>query len=373
MLLRILAAVIVLVLLARPGFAEKRVALIIGNSTYAKVVQLPNPARDAAAMGKLLREAGFDTVEVKTDLGAAPLKRALRDFSDKLRDADVAVLFYAGHGIEVSGTNYLIPTDAVLERDMDVEDEAISLDRIAQVMQQAKRLRLIILDACRDNPFVHSMKRTVASRSIGRGLAKVEVQGSDTLIAFAAKAGSTAADGTGANSPYTAALVNHLTTPGLDLRLALGRVRDEVLKSTGSRQEPYVYGSLGGAEIALVPATAARAPQSLPADAVQAASLPRDISKDSVTRFSWDSSPGEVNAGTRQMIRQANGSWIERYHTGQQTLFLFQAAPTSAIARALSSRGTRSPVSRFSCRTGHVPRCTRSGAATKAAGRSWGG
>jgi hypothetical protein len=115
----------------------------------------------------------------------------------------------------------------------------------------AKRLRLVIIDACRDNPFVRTMKRS--GRSVGRGLARVEVMGSDTLIAFAAKHGSTAADGETANSPYTAALVKHLPTPGLDLRLALGRVRDEVLASTGNRQEPFVYGSLGGTEIALVP------------------------------------------------------------------------------------------------------------------------
>ena len=124
-----------------------------------------------------------------------------------------------------------------------------------QVLEQAKRLRLVILDACRDNPFVRSIKRTTIGRSIGRGLAKVDVLTSDTLVAFAAKAGSTAADGQGLTSPYTAALVKHLTTPGLDLRLALGRVRDEVLKSTAKRQEPFVYGSLGGAEIPLVEAS----------------------------------------------------------------------------------------------------------------------
>jgi uncharacterized caspase-like protein len=165
-------------------------------------------------------------------------------------------VFYAGHGIEVNGTNYLIPVDAALERDLDVEDEAISLDRVTQILDPAKRLRMIILDACRDNPFLRSMKRTVSNRSIGRGLAKVDVQTTDTLIAFAAKAGFTAGDGEGSNSPFTVALLKHLTTPGLDLRLAFGRVRDEVLRSTGNRQEPAVYSLLGGAEIALVAGTA---------------------------------------------------------------------------------------------------------------------
>lgn len=232
----------------------KRVALVIGNSEYAKVSKLPNPGRDAAAVEAMLKAAGFDAVQRANDLGVNAMRRALRDFSDHARDAEIAVVFFAGHGIEVGGTNYLIPVDAVLERDIDVADETVSLDRVSEMLEQTKRLRLIILDACRDNPFVRSMKRTVASRSIGRGLAKVEVATSDTLIAYAAKAGSTASDGDGGNSPYTMALVQHLTTPGLDIRLALGRVRDHVLKSTTNRQEPFVYGSLGGAEIPLVPA-----------------------------------------------------------------------------------------------------------------------
>jgi len=237
---------------ADPASAERRVALVIGNGAYAKVGRLPNPVRDAAAVEALLRTVGFDAVEVRTDLGAGAMRRALRDFSDRVADADIAVVFFAGHGIEVNGINYLIPVDATLERDIDVEDETIPLERVTQVLDGAKRLRLVILDACRDNPFLRTMKRS--GRSVGRGLARVELASSDTLIAFAARHGSTAADGAAANSPYTAALVKHLATPGLDLRLAFGRVRDEVLTATGNRQEPFLYGSLGGAEITLVAA-----------------------------------------------------------------------------------------------------------------------
>ncbi|PWT88981.1 MAG: hypothetical protein C5B56_07900 [Proteobacteria bacterium] len=246
-------ALLLLALMAPAAHADKRVALVIGNGAYQKVGALPNPVRDAEAVEALFRAAGFDVVEARRDVGLAVMRRALRDFADRVRDADIAVVFYAGHGIEVNGTNYLIPVDAALERDIDVEDETVPLDRIIQILDQAKRLRLVILDACRDNPFARSMRRTVAGRSIGRGFAKVDVLTSDTLVAFAARHGSTAADGEGANSPYTTALVKHLTTPGLDLRLALGRVRDEVLRSTSNRQEPFVYGSLGGAEIPLVP------------------------------------------------------------------------------------------------------------------------
>jgi hypothetical protein len=250
-----------------PGHAEKRVALVIGNSKYSKVTPLPNPANDAGAIAALLGKAGFDVVQAKTNLDLSSMRRALRDFADAVRDADVAVVFYAGHGIEVNGTNYLIPVDAVLERDIDVEDETISLDRVSQIIEPTKRLRVVILDACRDNPFASGMKRTVASRSIGRGLARVDILTADTLVAFAAKAGSTAADGGGPNSPYSAALLQHLVTPGLDVRLALGRVRDQVLSSTGGKQEPFVYGSLGGAEVSLVPG--AKAGPALPAGAPQ--------------------------------------------------------------------------------------------------------
>ena len=247
------------------AFADKRVALVIGNGEYERAGKLSNPIRDAEAMDALLQRAGFEVVEAKRNLSAIAMRRALRNFADRTRDADIAVVFYAGHGIEVNGSNYLVPVDAILERDIDVEDEAVPLDRVMQILEQVKRLRLVILDACRDNPFARTMKRTIPNRSIGRGLAEVRVLSADTLIAFAAKAGSTASDGMGTNSPYTAALVKHLTTPGLDIRIALGRVRDEVIKSTGSGQEPFVYGSLGGSEITLVAALTLPPPATAPA------------------------------------------------------------------------------------------------------------
>ena len=206
-----------------------------------------------------LKDAGFDVVDSRHDLTAIETRRALRDFADRARDADIAVVYYAGHGMEVDGTNYLIPVDAKLERDTDVYDEAFSLDRVLLAIEPAKRLRLVILDACRDNPFAKTMKRTVASRAIGRGLAKIEPTSPNMLIAYSAKAGSTAMDGDGKNSPFTIALAKHLTTPGLDVRRAFGFVRDDVLKSTGNRQEPFVYGSLGGDDVPLVPAKAAAA------------------------------------------------------------------------------------------------------------------
>ncbi len=235
------------------ALADKRVALVIGNSNYVHVGRLPNPENDATAVAALFRDAGFDVVEAHSNMSGNAMRRAFRNFSDTARNSDIAIVYYAGHGIEVDGINYLLPTDVALERDVDVDDEAISIDRIVRILEPAKRLRLIILDACRDNPFISKMKRVGATRSIGRGLGRVEPQSSDTLIAFAAKAGSTANDGDGTHSPFTTALLNYITMPGLDLRLAFGRIRDDVLKLTGNRQEPFVYGSLGGTTVSLVP------------------------------------------------------------------------------------------------------------------------
>jgi uncharacterized caspase-like protein len=257
-LMRAIAAIVLAVwstwLFSQPAFAEKRVALVIGNSAYKNVNQLQNPANDAAAVVAMFKKAGFDSVDARLNLGVVDMRRALREFGNKARDADVAVIYYAGHGIELDGTNYLIPVDATLETDTDVLDETFPLDRVLFTVEPAKKLRLVILDACRDNPFAKTMKRTVGSRAIGRGLAKVEPSSPNTMIAFAAKAGSTASDGDSKNSPFATALVNHLAKPGLDLRKAFGFVRDDVLKATNNTQEPFVYGSLGGDDVTLVPA-----------------------------------------------------------------------------------------------------------------------
>jgi formylglycine-generating enzyme required for sulfatase activity len=248
-------------LCCQPAFATKRIALVIGNSTYERVPQLQNPVQDASAMSQMFKASAFDTVTLKLDLKASEMRRALRDFADDARDADIAIIYFAGHGLEIQGINYLIPVDAVLERDIDAYDEAVPLDRLLHAMEPARQLRLVVLDACRDNPFAKSMKHGSASQPFDRGLARIEQSGLasvgptslNTLVAFAAKAGSTAADGDARNSPFTAALIKYLPTPGLDLRKAFGFVRDEVLKVTHNQQEPFIYGSLGGNDVPLVP------------------------------------------------------------------------------------------------------------------------
>ena len=275
-------------LLGGEAVAQKRIALVIGNSNYINVRALANPENDASAIAKLFRDAKFDVVDASNNLGGLEMRRLFRDFAEKSRGADIAVVYYAGHGIEIDGINYLLPVDTALKRDIDVEDEAISLDRIVRMLEPAKRLRLIILDACRDNPFVKTVRRTNETRSIGRGLVRIEPPSSDTLIAYAAKERTTASDGDGKHSPFTTALLKNLTVPGLDLRIALGRVRDDVMEMTRNRQEPFVYGSLGGSTVSLVPepakAVAAPAPD-------QNADARRDYEFASQvgTKEAWDS------------------------------------------------------------------------------------
>ena len=230
---------------------DKRIALVIGNSSYKTVRSLANPQNDARAIAKTLKSLDFQAVEVVQNQSANAMRDTIQRFSRQAAQADVALVYYAGHAIELAGRNYLVPIDAQLNTDMDVAFEAVALDLVQQAVGSAKSLRIIILDACRDNPFANRMTITSgANCSVGRGLARVDPPG-ETLVAYAAKAGSTAADGTGSNSPFTTALLKHLPTPGLDIRLMLGRVRDTVMELTNGQQEPFVYGSIGGREVYL--------------------------------------------------------------------------------------------------------------------------
>jgi tetratricopeptide (TPR) repeat protein len=233
--------------------AGRRIALVIGNSSYERAPRLNNPERDAEAMARLFRQAGFAEVRVQTNLGVGAMRRALRDFSVLAADADIAVVFFAGHGIEIDGRNFLLPTDVTLARDVDAPDEAVELDRVLELLEPARRLKLVILDACRENPFASKMQRRPGGRSIGRGLGAPAPQSSNTLVAYAARAGAIAADGEGQNSPFTSALLRHLAKPGLDIRIALGEVHDAVMADSRQRQQPFLYGALGGGTLALAP------------------------------------------------------------------------------------------------------------------------
>ena len=239
----------------------RRVALVIGNSAYRSVPALSNPPNDAAAIAETLRNVGFEAVTLVNDLTRERLIDALRTFANEAENSDWAMVYYAGHGIEVSGVNYLVPVDATLAVDRDVEYEAIPLSQLLRATDAAKKIKLVMLDACRDNPFaprktavteavgrVSTAGAPIGSRSTnGRGLAEVKVAGA-TLVVFAAKDGQVALDGEGGNSPFAVAVVQRIATPGVEINKVFRLVRDDVMEATAGRQEPYTYGSLPGRE-----------------------------------------------------------------------------------------------------------------------------
>jgi tetratricopeptide (TPR) repeat protein len=226
---------------------EKRIALVIGNSKYRSVPALPNPDGDAAAIAEALRVVGFQDVRLVNDATRDGLVDALKSFANAADHADWAVIYYAGHGMEMAGENYLVPVDAKLATDRDVPLEAVALDQVMSATEGARKLHLVILDACRDNPFANQIKRTVASRSIGRGLAEVEPD-AGTLVVFAAKHGQVALDGNGAHSPFVTSLIKRIETPRIEIRKLFDLVRDDVMAATDRHQQPFTYGSVPGSE-----------------------------------------------------------------------------------------------------------------------------
>ncbi|HMF49156.1 MAG TPA: caspase family protein [Candidatus Saccharimonadales bacterium] len=236
--------------LVRPatvGDFGRRVALVIGNGKYEHVPTLPNATSDAEALAKALEETGFQSVTLKTNLTRDQMNSALAEFSKLADAADWAAVYYSGHGIESRGANYMIPIDAELKVDRDVELETVEVTKVLSAIEGARKIKLIILDACRDNPFLEQMKRTVATRSITRGLAPIEAD-AGVLIVYAAKHGETALDGDDNHSPFATALINRIRIPNLEIRRLFDLVRDDVLATTGRRQQPFTYGSVSGSE-----------------------------------------------------------------------------------------------------------------------------
>jgi len=261
--LRSLLGVLLLVAGASaPAAAAERVALVVGNGAYEHTVPLANPANDAAAMAESLSRLGFQVIAVE-DASLSELSAGVREFAKQARGAELALLFYAGHGLQVDGINYLIPVDAVLESEDDLVFAAIDLNDVLGIMTRSAQASLVFLDACRDNPMADALARSTGTRSsdIGRGLA--QVQGAvGALIAYATEPGNVALDGQGTHSPFTAALLQHIETPGLELRQVLTRVRDDVVDATAGQQVPWDHSSLRG-DVFLVPVSAA--PQAAPA------------------------------------------------------------------------------------------------------------
>ncbi len=236
-----LVTLLVLAVWVPSAHASKRVALVVGNGAYAEAPSLANPTNDATDMAGVLQEMGF-SVTLVVDADQRAMQQGLIAFAQEAAGADVALFFYAGHGVQTEGENYLLPTDVRLTSSTALRFETINLDQILHVMAKAK-VRLVLLDACRDNPLA------AANRSLGagRGLAPVDTaSASGTLIAFATAPDDVAADGIGRNSPFTEALLAHLPTPGEDIRAIFGLVREQVERATDRRQTPWVNEAISG-------------------------------------------------------------------------------------------------------------------------------
>mgnify|MGYP001799565437 CR=1 FL=1 len=247
---RILASSILVIFLSTTSSLAERVALVIGNSEYERVQRLSNPVNDAKDVGASLERIGF---EVTTLLNAnrSELNQSLSTFARKARGSEMAIVYFAGHGMEIDNSNYLLPVDADIRDPLDVAFEGIEMSQFLRVVEGAETLKLVLLDACRDNPFL--VMASGGTRSLRRGLARIEPPGG-VLVGYAARGGTVAYDGEGRNSPYASALIQNLETPGLEIGKLFRLIRDRVFTETEGKQEPFTYGSLPAKDIYLVAA-----------------------------------------------------------------------------------------------------------------------
>jgi Caspase domain len=242
---RILVLLLIGFVAASPSIAQgRRVALVIGNSEYKHTPRLDNPKHDAADMATTLGNLGFAVMEGR-DLDKASMDLKIRDFAQALRGAQVGLFFYSGHGLQVAGQNYLVPIDAELTTASAIDFDMVRLDLVHRAMERETNTNILIMDACRDNPLARNLARALGTRSaqIGRGFAPME-SGEGTLIGFSTQPGNVALDGTGRNSPYVAALLKYMTTPGDDVSTILINVRNDVMQATGRRQVPWEHSAM---------------------------------------------------------------------------------------------------------------------------------
>src|SRR5262245_60480011 len=263
-MVRTVSVLLLLALLSLPAHAQNRVALVIGNSAYQHTPKLDNPKNDAMDMAAALTRWGFQVID-GFDLDKVAFERKVRDFSAALRAAEVGLFFYAGHGLQVAGQNYLVPVDAKAETADALDWEMVRLDLVQRTMERVTSTNIIFLDACRDNPLARNLARAMGTRSadIGRGLAPVE-SGIGTLISFSTQPGNVAQDGAGRNSPFAGALVKHVGTSNDDLSALLIEVRNDVRKNTQNAQVPWEHSSLTGRFYFNPSASAGPAPQPRP-------------------------------------------------------------------------------------------------------------
>ncbi|WP_292081793.1 caspase domain-containing protein [Mesorhizobium sp.] len=239
-----LAALALLVTLTAAS-AERRVALVLGNSQYQHAAPLANPARDGQAMADRLKDLGFEVVS-GFDLTKQQTQATVAQFAKQVRGADIALFFYAGHGLQVAGKNYLLPVDAALEDETSLDFEAVSVDFILRQMSRETSIRLVFLDACRDNPLADVLAKSAGIKGASSGLAEIPIEngGAGTLVAFAASPNQLAYDGSGDHSPFTTALLQHIGEANVSVTEAMNRVTSDVFKATAGKQRPWINVSL---------------------------------------------------------------------------------------------------------------------------------
>jgi hypothetical protein len=293
--------------------AEKRVALVIGNAAYQNTTALLSPRNDAGDIAAALARLGFDVVD-GSDLDKRSMERTMRQFTQKLARADVALFYFAGHAVQSGGQNYLLPIDARLRSEGDIDFEALPLSLVLRQMEREAKTSIVLLDACRDNPLARSLARTMGTRSslIGQGLAEVRA-GVGTLVGFSTQPGNIAVDGEGRNSPYATALLKHMETPGKDVGGVLIAVRNDVLSVTAGKQVPWEFTALTDA-IYLRPAPGAppaapalAPPPALPAPSATAV-LPPDYDKEMEIAF-WNAVKGSKSP-------LVLGTYLDRFPRG---------------------------------------------------------
>ena len=334
---------------------SRRVALVIANADYAHSVSLKNPIADGELIKEALAKAGFEIVDAPANLSVQGFRNALRGFQAKADGSQVALVYYAGHGIEAKGRNWLIPTDATLEQDRDLDYEAIDLDLVLNAIEGAQ-MRVVVLDACRDNPFGRSWHG--ASRAVSHGLAPVDLD--DVLVIYSAAPGQTASDGTGTNSPFAEALAHRLPQAGVPIQMLGGLVRDDVLAATGGRQRPFISASVTGTPFFLAPAAtsvAAAPPPPSPAQPASPAFDPR-----AVELAFWNAVAASNDAAQYR-------AYLDRYPSGQfaalaslksggdapaQTTSQVRVADARALvaARPMAPATTAAPAAAVSATTG---------------------
>jgi uncharacterized caspase-like protein len=335
--------------------SERRLALVIGNGAYRHTAPLPNPVKDAEAMASALTGLGFEVI-VGMDLDHVAFGRRMQDFARRAEQADVALFYYAGHGMQVNGENYLVPVDAALKREADLEFETVRVDQVLRQMQRASGPKIALLDACRDNPLATQLSRQLGGRTravvLSSGMSEIAVQNvTGTMVAFATAPGSVALDGENGRSPFTAALLKHMDTPGLDIDLVMKRVRGEVAEKTNQRQQPWTNSSLTrefylrppqrSAEPAAAPAQAAVAVAALNAAAAPALAQPQlpppsDIlAQVELERWRAAEKSGKREDYEEYLRHHANGAFAE---TAKRRLADLPAgaSPTAAAVAALA-------------------------------------